>query len=120
MSQISNRASSQDSISPETRLGTTWAVMTGMVALLVLTGTTVALAEQTPTESMKSTIDEVIHIINNGELKQPSRSVERRQKIEQVVRQRVSYEEMAGQALGMPWIELTDTERQKFVDLFVQ
>lgn len=120
MSQISNRTSSQDSISPETRLGTTWAVMTGMVALLMLTGTTLASAEQTPTESVKSTIDEVIHIINNEELKQPSRSVERRQKIEQVVRQRVSYEDMAKRALGIPWIELTDTERQEFVDLFVQ
>jgi hypothetical protein len=54
MSQIFIRASSQDSISPETRLGMTWAVMTGMVALLVLTGTTVAPAEQTPTESVKA------------------------------------------------------------------
>jgi phospholipid transport system substrate-binding protein len=120
MSQISNRTSSQGSISPKTRLGTTWVVMAGMIALLVLTRTTVASAEQNPTESVKSTIDEVIHIINNEELKQPSRSVERRQKIEQVVRQRVSYEDMAKRALGIPWIELTDTERQEFVDLFVQ
>jgi phospholipid transport system substrate-binding protein len=120
MSQIFNRASSQGSISPNTRLGSTWAVMAGMVALLVLTGTTVASAEQTPTESVKSTLEEVIHILNNEALKQPNRSVERRQKIEQVVRQRVSYEDMARLALGMSWTELTDTERQEFVDLFVQ
>ena len=54
MSQIFNRASTQGLISPKTRLGTTWAVMTGMVALLVLTGTTVASAEQTPTESVNA------------------------------------------------------------------
>jgi phospholipid transport system substrate-binding protein len=120
MSQIFNRASRQGSISPKTRLGATWAVMTGMVALLVLTGTAVASAEQTPTESVKSTIAEVIQILDNEELKQPGRSVERRQKIEQVVRQRVSYEEMAKRALGVPWIELTDIEQQEFVGLFVQ
>ena len=38
MSQIFNRAPRQGSISPKTRLGTTWVVMTGMVALLVLPG----------------------------------------------------------------------------------
>jgi phospholipid transport system substrate-binding protein len=120
MSQIINNASNQGSISPNTRLGTIWAVMAGMVALLVLAETTVVSAEQTPAESVKSTIDEVIHILDNEELKQPGRSVERRQKIEQVVRQRVSYEDMAKRALGEPWVELTDTERQEFVGLFVQ
>jgi phospholipid transport system substrate-binding protein len=94
--------------------------MAGMAALLVLAGTTVVSAEQTPTESVKRTIDDVIHIINNEELKPPSRAVERRQKIEQIIKQRVSYEDMAKRALGMPWIELTDPERQEFVDLFVQ
>lgn len=48
-------------------------------------------------------------------LKVPSRFVERRQKIKHVVRQHVSYEDMARLALGMPWIELTDTERQECV-----
>jgi len=48
MSQIFIRASSLDLISPETRLGMTWAVMTGMVALLVLTGTTVAPLSRLP------------------------------------------------------------------------
>jgi phospholipid transport system substrate-binding protein len=120
MSQTFNHAASQGSINHNRHPGTTWVVMAGMVALLVLIGTTVVSAEQTATEAVKSTIDEVIHIINSEELKQPSRSVERRQKIEQVVRQRVSYEGMAKRSLGMPWIELTDTERQEFVDLFVQ
>ena len=114
---ITNRGTSQGSISPTTRLGTTRAVM---VALLMLIGATSVSAEQTPTESVKRTIDNVIQILNTDALKQPSRSVERRQKIEDVVRQRVSYEDMARIALGVPWIALTDTERQEFVDLFAQ
>lgn len=120
MSQRSNGTASTGAISSETRLGMTWSVMAGMVALLMLIGTTVASAEQTATESVRSTIDEVIHILNSEELNQPGRSVERRQKIEQVIRQRVNYEDMAKRALGWSWIELTHPERQEFVALFVQ
>jgi phospholipid transport system substrate-binding protein len=79
-----------------------------------------ASAEQTATESVKSTVDEVISILKSEELKQLGRSVERRQKIEQVIRQRVNYEDMAKRALGWPWTDLTDRERQEFVALFVQ
>jgi phospholipid transport system substrate-binding protein len=120
MSQIFDRASSHGSVSPNRRLGTTWAVMTGMGALLVLAGTTVVSAERTPTESVKRTIDDVIDILNNEALRQPSRSGERRQRIGQVIKQPVSYEDMATRALGLPWIELTDNGRQECVDLFVQ
>jgi phospholipid transport system substrate-binding protein len=88
MKQISNSTASTGAISSEPRLGMTWAVTVGMVMLLI--GTPVASAEQTATESVRSTMDEVIH------------------------------EDMAKRALGGPWIELTDTERQEFVALFVQ
>ena len=63
---------------------------------------------------------DVIHILNKEKLKQPSRSLKRRQKLEQIVRQRTSYEDMAKLSLAMPWIELIDTERREFVGLFVQ
>ena len=118
MNQISNRVARAGFISSEPGFSLIWIVMASMVALLI--GTPVASAEQTATESVKSTIDEVIHILNSEELNQPGRSVERRQKIEHVIRQRVNYEDMAKRALGWPWIELTDTERQEFVALFVQ
>ena len=120
MNQIANSTTRMGSISSKTRLSMIWVVMAGMVALRMLIGTTMASAEQTATESVKSTVDEMIDILNSEELKQPDRSVERRQKIEQVIRQRVSYEDMAKRALGWPWIELTDTARQEFVVLFVE
>jgi len=120
MTQRSNRTASTGAISSETRLALTWAVMGAMVTLMMLTGTTMASAEQTATESVKNTIDAVIHILNSEELNQPGRSVERRQKIEQVIMQRVNYEDMAKRALGGTWIDLTDSERQEFVALFVQ
>lgn len=118
MSQISNRAAGKECNCSRTGLGMIWGLMASMVALLI--ETPVASAGQTATETVKNTIDEVIYILNSEELNHPGRSVERRQKIEHVIRQRVSYEDMARRALGRPWIELTDTERQEFVALFVQ
>jgi len=120
MEQILDRAVSQGSRSLDSRKGSGWAMITGLVAFLALPGTGAFAAELTPTESVKSTIAEVVRILENAEVKQPSRSVERRHMIEQVVRDRVSYEEMAKHALGMPWMDLTDHERREFVDLFVQ
>ena len=64
-----------------------------MLALLVLTEAASAPTE--PPQSVKNTITEVIHILDNEELKQPGRSEERSREIEQIVRRRISYEHMA-------------------------
>jgi phospholipid transport system substrate-binding protein len=120
MGQIFHSAVSQVSIGAKQRIGSSWTAIISLVALLALTGTGTAVAELTPTEAVKSTIADVIHILDNAELNQPGRAAERRQMIEQVVRDRVSYEEMAKRALGVPWMELTSSERQEFVGLFVQ
>lgn len=103
----------------------TWAELTsaiaiGLIALLLQTETATASMKQTPLESVKSTINAVLRILNSDELKQPGRASERRQEIESVVRQRVSYEEMAERALGPTWSDLDETDRGEFVDLFVQ
>jgi phospholipid transport system substrate-binding protein len=118
--RITNGGISQGSISPHRPLGTIWTLMAGMVAMLMLIGTPAVSAEQTPTESVTRTIDDVIQILNDDALKQRNRAGERRQKIERVVRQRVSYEDMAQRALGRPWIKLTNNEQEEFVGLFVQ
>lgn len=121
MSQSSNGIASTNAIRSEMRLGMTWFVKAGTVALLMLMiGTPVASAEQTATEAVRGTIDEVIHILNSEELNQPGRSLERRQKIEQIIREHVDYKDMAKLVLGLSWIELADIERQEFVTLFVQ
>ena len=111
---------SQGSLVRKQRIGASWTAIISLVALLALSGTGAAAAELTPTEAVKSTIADVVQILDNPELNQPGRAAERRQRIEQVVRDRVSYEEMAKRALGVPWTELTDSERREFVGLFVQ
>lgn len=120
MIRITHEAFGDDPCRLALRRGIARAVMAGLVVLLTITGTALASTELSPTESVKSTIADVIRILNREELKQPWRAAERRQEIEQVVRHRVSYEEMAKRALGSPWFELTEAERREFVGLFVQ
>lgn len=70
------------------------------------------------TEAMKSTIDEVLRILKEKELKQPAKANERRLLLEKVVGERFDYEEMSRRALGAPWAKLSDKDRQEFVNLF--
>lgn len=72
----------------------------------------------TATESVKGTVDEVVRILNDKDLKQPTKAEERRRLLEKTVGSRFDYEEMSKRALGAPWTQLKDGERQEFVHLF--
>ncbi len=83
----------------------------------------VGLAAQTAwaggaTDAMKGTIDEVLRILQDKNLKQPEKSEERRKLLEQVVGERFDYSEMSRRALGAPWAKLSDKEKEEFVGLF--
>lgn len=86
----------------------------------VNSSTTAIITEYSPTESVKHTITDVLSIIGNAALRQPGRSEERRQQIEQVIRHRVNFWQMAQRSLGAPWTRLSDKERQEFVNLFIE
>lgn len=70
------------------------------------------------TEAMKGTIDEVLRILADKDLKQPGKSTERRQLLEKVVGERFDYHEMSRRSLGAPWNNLPDKDREEFVSLF--
>lgn len=72
------------------------------------------------TEAVQGTIANVMHVLDDEKLKGPGQTEERRHQIEEIIRQRVDYEEMAKRALGTPWSSLSNHERREFVDLFVQ
>ena len=82
-----------------------------------LTSVPVAIAVS-PTEAMKQTSDQVIQLLNNVDLGQADRAMERRQRLAEVVGQRFSYDEMSKRVLGDHWPTLTDDQRQQFVSLF--
>lgn len=70
------------------------------------------------TDAMKGTIDEVLRIVQDKELKKPAKSEERRKLLEQIVGERFDYSEMSRRALGAPWAKLSDKEKDEFVGLF--
>jgi phospholipid transport system substrate-binding protein len=70
------------------------------------------------TDAMKGTIDEVLRIVADKDLKQPAKHNERRQMLETVVGERFDYHEMSRRALGAPWNNLSDKEKAEFVSLF--
>lgn len=102
----------------------TWAERSGsswfMVLMMVLCLGVVAVPGYAgpPTDSMKATIDEVLRLVREKELKQPEKAEERRNLLEKVVAARFDYAEMSRRALGAPWNQLTPQQKQEFVELF--
>ena len=105
-----------------------WVSRVGMVTLvgvMVLSGGHLSTAapngiEPSATEAVKSTINDLIQVLDDETLKQPERAEERRHEIEEIIKHRVDYEEMARRALGAPWPTLSHRDRHEFVALFVQ
>lgn len=72
------------------------------------------------TDAVQGTIANVMRVLDDERLKGPEQVEERRHEIEEIIRQRVDYEEMAKRTLGTQWSSLTHHEQGEFVDLFVQ
>ncbi len=71
-----------------------------------------------PTEQLKQTVDKVIDILKNKELKKPEKTKERRSAIRKIVDERFDFEEMAKRSLGIHWKNRTPEEKKEFVPLF--
>jgi phospholipid transport system substrate-binding protein len=90
-----------------------------MLALLLVGGLAIGEAQAGgATDAMKGTIDEVLRILQDKNLKQPAKSEERRHLLEKVVGDRFDYAEMSRRALGAPWATLSEKEKEEFVGLF--
>lgn len=99
--------------------------LSGMVAGLAIAPPSLAtaapsVAASSATEAVKGTINDLIQVLDDETLKQPELAQQRRRKIEEIIKHRVDYEEMARRALGASWLTLSQRERDEFVGLFVQ
>ncbi|HMK42706.1 MAG TPA: ABC transporter substrate-binding protein [Dissulfurispiraceae bacterium] len=70
------------------------------------------------TEQIKATVDQVIEITKDKNLKKPSRAAERRAAIRRVVLERFDFTEMAKRSLAVYWQQRTAQERKEFIPLF--
>ena len=90
-----------------------------MVAAVMLTGVVADHAQAgEATEAMRATIDEVLRILADKDLKQPGKANERRQLLEKAVGERFDYQEMSRRSLGASWANLSEKDKEEFVSLF--
>lgn len=94
-------------------------VMLGIAVMIVLIDGRAPMAAETATQAMKSTIMQVFRILDEP-LKGSDGVDARHQQLEQVIGNRLAYDEMAKRSLGAQWKQLNDEERQEFVRLFAQ
>ena len=99
----------------------------GPPGLMVLTWTLIFLfclplawGAGAPTQAVKETIDLVLSVLGDEDLKDPARKAERRAKLEAIIGQRFNYEEMAKRTLAAKWKKLSDEQKTEFVGLFQQ
>src|ERR1041384_6563643 len=73
-----------------------------------------------PTEQTRATVDKVLSILNNPELRSPARANERRDQLRAAVKSRFDFTEMAKRSLGSQWSRRSPQEQQEFVRLFTE
>jgi len=93
-------------------------VLVGVVFLLA--SYSVAWSAGAPTQAVKETINQVLSVLADEALKDPTRATERQEKLEAIIGQRFDYEEMAKRALAAEWKKLSAEKQQEFVELFQQ
>ena len=71
-----------------------------------------------PTDQLRGSIDLVLKIVTDPELKKEARTAERRRRIRAVVNQIFDFTEISQRSLGRHWQTRTPDEREQFVALF--
>jgi phospholipid transport system substrate-binding protein len=70
------------------------------------------------TDQVKQTVDAVMDVLNNKELKKPEKKELREKNIREIVTKRFDFEEMAKRSLALNWNKRTPEEKKEFVALF--
>ena len=89
-----------------------------VITVFILSGFPLCAVAGEPTEQVRETVDEVINILNDKELKKPEREKDRKSKIRKAVLKRFDFEEMAKRSLAVHWRDRTPAEQKEFVALF--
>ncbi len=72
----------------------------------------------TPTEAVRKTVDEVVRIVSNKELKKPANEHKRREELRQAIGSIFDYTQMSQRSLARYWRDRTPAERKEFTQLF--
>ena len=95
-----------------------------MTRTLVVAAAVLALLEAgdagagVPTDQLRGSIDLILKIVTDPELKKEAKTLERRKRIREVVNQIFDFTEISQRCLGRHWQARTPAEREQFVALF--
>ncbi|RNC69332.1 MAG: ABC transporter substrate-binding protein [Desulfuromonadales bacterium] len=95
---------------------TKWLILPALFISLA-TGTA-ARAQGTPTETVKQTVDEVVRIVSDKEMKKPLNDKKRRLALKKTIGSVFDHAEMAQRSMGRHWRDRSPAEKKEFIDLF--
>ena len=77
-----------------------------------------AFAQASPTETVKRTVDEVVRIVADKEMKKPQNEKKRRQELKKAIGAVFDYGEMAQRSMARHWRDRSAADKKEFVSLF--
>ena len=89
-----------------------------LVASVFCSASVVAVEPGSATTAVKKTLDQVLAILGDEQLKAPDRSRDRIAALEKIIGERFDYEEMGKRTLGLEWKKLDRAQQNEFVALF--
>ena len=98
------------------RTGLAGAVLLGLGAL----GVARAAAAGPATDQVKSTVDQILAILQDPQLAGHANTTRRHDRIREIVLQRFSFDDMARRALGPTWNTISSSDRKDFTHLFTE
>ena len=78
----------------------------------------IRVAAGAPQEQLRQSVDKLLAILNDPQLKAERKKNERREKLKEVLYQRFDFTEMAKRSLGAEWRRRTPEQQKEFVRLF--
>ncbi|HEY2989968.1 MAG TPA: ABC transporter substrate-binding protein [Candidatus Binatia bacterium] len=89
-----------------------------LLALLLVCGSNAVAAG--PTETVESTVNQVIKILTDPRYAGETNREERRRLLRETISPRFDFQEMAKRSLGTEWIRRTPEEQKEFVKIFTE
>lgn len=71
-----------------------------------------------PTEQIRASVDRILAILKNPQMKSPAKVKERRDQLREIISSRFDFTEMARRSLGAQWRRLAPKEQEEFVRLY--
>lgn len=93
-----------------------WFVLPILLIVLAVGGT--AFAQGSPTDTVKKTVDEVVRIVADKEMKNPQNEKKRRQELKKAIGAVFDYGEMAQRSMARHWRDRSAAEKKEFTSLF--